>query len=237
MADELLKALGQLQRRQQAERTRDGPDPPTLDATDQASILAAVLGDAPPAAIVKASEPGGATVVPLTRARTRRGWLAGIGSLAAAAALFLVLRTGDGDAGIALPAYDLVQAGGEASVRGSQPTSTGPLILRADTAIDWRLAPVRAAEGPVGLRLIASQAEDRRWIAVDPALAVSADGVLRLRGRAGAWLGLPPGVWTLTFVIARPDQLPIDLPAFVQGRDRSAERGWQLQQVQVQIED
>lgn len=240
MADELLKALGRLQRAQQSEQAGDGPDGPLapLDAEEQANILAAILGDSgateaaggpPPAAMV-----GEATVVPLARARARRGWLAGVASLAAAAALVVALRAGEGEP--ELPNYSITRASGEASTRGVEPASAATLRLRADTAIDWIVAPEAAAHGAVGLRLVASQGEQRRWIAVEGLQSVSADGVIRLRGRAGAALKLPAGPWTLTFVIARPERLPADLDAFVAGRESAVSRGWQLQQVEVQIE-
>lgn len=247
MADELLKALGQLQRAQQSGRTRDGPELAPLDADEQASILDAVLGPAEAvgagATKVRATETSApastgsaAGVVSLDRARARRGWLAGAGSLAAAAALFVVLRGGEGGDGAEIPDYAITRAGGEVLSRGSEPTAAAIVRLRGDTAIDWIFTPAEPARAPVDLRLIASSGEQTRWIAVEAVRSISPDGVIRLRGRAGAWLDLTPGTWTLTFVIARPERLPTDVDAFTHGREAPAQRGWQLEQMQVQVE-
>jgi hypothetical protein len=257
MADELLKALGQLQRAQQTGRTRDGPglapEFGPLDADEQASILDAVFGPATGASAAATATatatststeapapapPGasGADVVPIARARARRGWLAGVSSLAAAAALFVVLRSGDGGDAPGVPDYAITRAGGEVLSRGTEPAADTTVRLRGDTAIDWIVTPAEPVRGPIDLRVVATKGEERRWVAVDAVRSISADGVIRLRGRAGAWLDLTPGTWTLTLVIARPERLPSDLDAFVHGADRPAERGWQLEQMQVQIE-
>ena len=237
-----------------------------LDADEQASILDAVFGGgearaggevvplvgaagggAPvvPAAGCEAVPMGSAAtkggplatsgeVVPLAPARRR--WIAGAGSLAAAAALMLVLWRDDGADDPGLPLYSVVQAGGEASERG-EPEAAKLLRLRGDTAIDWRLAPASAVDGEVGLRVVAHQGEVSRWVSVDGVTEVAASGVIRLRGRAGAWLGLPPGLWTLNLVIGRPDRLPATLDAYSAGVDRPREHGWQIERVQVQVED
>jgi hypothetical protein len=230
MTDELLKALGRVQRAQQTEQARAGEAAEDwqrpLTEGEQATILAAVLGEAP-----------ATNVVPLARPRTRVRWLAGATTLAAAAALLLFVQFGGetGDHGPALPSYSLTRASGEMSVRGSEPNDA-PIVLRSDTAIDWTLTPATATREPVDVRVVASQGDTRRWIASETARAVSADGVVRVRGRAGTWLQLPPGAWTLTFVLGRADALPRTVEDFEAGFERAQERGWQLQRVQVQIE-
>lgn len=261
MADELLRALGRVQGAQQAERERVHASPAAatdellrpLDADEQASILDAVLGSAASGKDVAArTEPAGVgtgagtvggagareggVVVPLVRPPARRAWLAGAGSLAAAAALMVVLWRSDGGGDdVGLPAYSVVEAGGEASVRG-EPERAEVLRLRADTALDLRLAPARPIDGEVGVRVIATQGDVSRWVDVDGAVEVANSGVIRLRGRAGAWLALPPGAWTLELVIGRPDRLPDDLEAYRSGVDRPQARGWQIERVQVQVE-
>ncbi len=260
MADELLKGLGRLQRAQQAESAaagaRDDADTDELlrplDAAEQAEILAGLLEPREQAAspaptlaltpVAEASEPtkiaghadagGASNVVPLVRPPRR--WIAGVTALAAAAALFLVLRPGGPAEG--LPLYGVTQASGEAVVRGDGPATASTLVVRPGTTVDLIVTPASAIRGPVDLRVVASQGEQHRWIDVTAVRSTSADGVIRLRGRAGAWLDLPPGTWTLTLVIGRPDRLPADLAAYAAAADRPQDHGWQLQRVEVQVE-
>ena len=245
MADELLKGLGRLQRVQQAQSaaaearedaaTKELLRP--LDDAEQADILAGLLAAdeqaTTPVAEAKTDVAAGAgDVVPLVRPRRR--WLTGITALAAAATLFLVLRPGE--QADALPRYGVTQASGEAIVRGEDPAVVSTLVVRPDTTIELIVAPASAIDGPVDLRVVASQGEQRRWIDATAMRSISADGVIRLRGRASAWLDLPPGTWTLTLVIGRPDHLPADLAAYTAAADDPHDHGWQLQRVEVQVE-
>jgi hypothetical protein len=214
MADELLNALGRREREQRAEAARASERPDAdplvrpLAADEREALLAGVLGRLQPAtpSDVAATPPD--NVVPLAPRRRAR-WLAGLGSLAAAAAVTFILLRGDGGPALDLPDYTLTR-GGDATSRSTDTPVSSQLRLRSDSPVDLVLAPDARVAGPVGARVIATRDGHSQLLAAD--VDVSPDGVIRLRGRS-AW-GLAPGRWRLAVVVGRPDALPADLAAY-----------------------
>ncbi|MCY1056508.1 hypothetical protein [Nannocystis sp. SCPEA4] len=226
MADELLNALGRLEREQRAAAAQRDDDPLVrpLAADERETLLNGVLGRlqtpasaAPPSDVV--------ALAPRRRAR----WLAGLGSLAAAAVVAIVLLRGGGEPALDVPAYALIRGGDATSRSHDAPPSPAPLRLRADSPVDLVLAPATPVAGPVDVRLVASQDGASWWISGDA--TVSSDGVVRLRGQA-AW-GLTPGRWQLAVLIGRPDRLPADLAAWERAAAGAPE--WQVVSLELEV--
>lgn len=227
MADELLNALGRLEREQRAAAAQRDDDPLVrpLAADEREALLNGVLGRLQ----TPASAASPSNVVALAPRRRAR-WLAGLGSLAAAAAVAIVLLRGGGEPALDLPAYALVRGGDAASRSHDSPPSPAPLRLRADSPVDLVLAPATPVAGPVDVRLVASQGGgNSRWISGDA--TVSSDGVVRLRGQA-AW-GLTPGRWQLAVIVGRPDRLPADLAAWE--RAAAGAPDWQVVSLELEV--
>jgi hypothetical protein len=226
MADELLNALGRLEREQRAAAAQRDDDPLVrpLAADEREALLAGVLGRLQ----TPASAATPSNVVALAPRRRAR-WLAGLGSLAAAAAVAVVLLRGGGEPALDLPAYALVRGGDATSRSHDAPPSAAPLRLRADSPVDLVLAPATPVAGPVDVRLVASHEGVSRWISGDA--TVSSDGVVRLRGQA-AW-GLTPGRWQLAVIIGRPDRLPADLAAWE--RAAAGAPDWQVVSLELEV--
>jgi len=199
--------------------TAESPTPAPTTAAEPATPLSLVANREPASS---------AQVIPL--APRRRAWLAGIGSLAAAAVLLVWISRGDDVAG--LPEYMLVRGGGDAVSRSGD-APTGPHItLRTDSAVDLVLAPQATTNGQVAVRLIATRGDEAIWL--DPASAeVSADGAIRLRG-ARAW-GLTAGYWAVTVLITRANQAPADLEAYRRGPARTSD--WQRVPLELEVVD
>lgn len=214
-----------------------GPAPPPSETSLQDPAIAlhatatslrdpaiAPLSADAPAPLASEPSPPPTNLVELAPRRRAR-WFAGLGSLAAAAALALVLLRGGGEPSLDLPAYALVR-GGDATSRSHAPSAPS-LRLRVDSPVDLVLAPATPVTGPVEVRLVASQAGTARWLVPDA--TVSADGAIRLRGTA-AW-GLPAGRWQLAVLVGRPDRLPADLAAW----QAATTPDWQVLALELEV--
>lgn len=247
-ADLLARVMGRLAAPASEATTRaaDAADTLTADEATRSAAPLAANGETASAARLTASEPAGAAPLASTAnadagkvvllAPRRRGrWFAGLGSLAAAAAVLLVVMRPGSEVVNDLPEYALVRGGGDASSRSGGETPAGSRIsLRSDSAVDLVLAPGLATAGPLVVRLIAVSGDETRWL--DPSSAeVSADGAIRLRG-ARAW-GLAPGRWDLTVLIARPERAPADLDAYRRDLADADARGWRRVRLELEVVD
>ncbi|MEZ4450570.1 MAG: hypothetical protein R3B09_13905 [Nannocystaceae bacterium] len=151
--------------------------------------------------------------IDLAQARARRRWFGvGGGALAAAAVVLLWLRSGDPVATVALPEYGLVARNQTVQVERGDPPAEGPARYQAASEIDWVLAP----EEPIAAATAVAILVEGRGPAmlVRPPVERSQEGALRIRGRLGERLELPPGRYTLRFLIGPAEGLP-EAPAEV----------------------
>jgi hypothetical protein len=184
-----------------------------------------------------------APVEPAANDAGRRWWAIAL-SVAAAVALAWWLAPGDpaspppGDAPVvahaSIPAYAPLETDGGLTALRSEPAEPAAVLrYRADTALEWRVRPQVAAEGPIGARLFAFGPGSARELATADLVEVSGAGAVRVIGRFGA-LGLSPGSWTIAIVVGRPAALPSD-PALV--RDAPDTDAWIVRRLSVLVED
>ena len=244
-ADLLARVMGQLAAPDSGSTSPAGAAPLTAEGethsaaplaanVDTASASLTTPGPASAAPLAATTASADAEVIPLAPRRRGR-WFAGLGSLAAAAAVLLVVMRPGSEVADDVPEYTLVRGGGDASSRSGGETPAGSrLSLRSDSAVDLVLAPKLATAGPLVARLIAVSGDETRWL--DPASAeVSADGAIRLRA-ARAW-GLAPGRWDLTVLIARPERAPADLDAYRRELADADARGWRRVRLELEVVD
>lgn len=144
--------------------------------------------------------------------RGRRGWrgLATMGlALAAAAGLALALVRPSSPP---LPTYALEFVGGDRAFRGPDLAEPAPGPVALDSHLALTLRPSVPVEGDVAARLFVRS--DARWRAAPAIAERSESGSLRFAGPAGRLLGVErAGDYPLAVVIARPDRLPDDAAA------------------------
>lgn len=129
--------------------------------------------------------------------RSRARWLVPASLAAAAAAALLLAR---GPAHAPLPDYALTVAGGIDEVRGDDARER--LVVGPDTPVDLLLRPARDVTGPVALRAFFRD-DPARMLALSP--DISAQGSLRVHGRAHELLGTNRGERELVLIACRPD--------------------------------
>lgn len=231
MSDELLRALGRVQREDDAAGLPSGAElseslTSPIDDTEAASLLDDVFAavdaqhseadetEAPPTEVVELAP------------RRARVWVALAVAVAAAALLWVVARPSTQ----MIPEYSAVSiAGGPAEVRGSDASVQSTLALTAPgDVVDWRFAP--ATPNPavdVGI-LVRSSDGDTRFVEVESA-EVRESGAVRIHGPLDEIVALAPGEWTVDVLFAAPGGLPADAKAAAAGGD------WQSHRIQVTI--
>lgn len=178
------------------------------------ALVARVLADAPPARPTNDPRPPvdpparpPVTTAPVVPLRRRAVAVAGL-ALAAAAALLLWIRV-PAPADGASDDYTLtlrtpgVQPDRNAAVSAAIPG------YRGDSTIDWYLSPRDAVVDEVALRVLARDPTDQARL-LAPAVQRSREGVLRVSGRLDTLLPLPPGRWSLRFLVTSPAAAPQD---------------------------
>lgn len=153
--------------------------------------------------VIQAQEPK-ARVLPFRRAATRYGgWVTG--ALAAAAALFLVVRN---PASPPLPGYEAHLNGGAREYRGATEPSSGIPVFVPGTQLILDVTPQQAVTGPLEAHAFLARGADIVAWEPEPPLKVSSQGTVRLRGMLGQEIRLEPGEWKIWIVIGRPGKLP-----------------------------
>jgi hypothetical protein len=163
----------------------------------------------------------------------KRPWLAGVGvlgTLAAAAALVLMLSSGPSP----LPAYELVVLGGESGVR-SHPTEGTPKLVKG-SRLELRLRPATKTQGSVVVRGALKKGHDvRAWT---PPIQTSPDGAARIDGtKESLFPGVPSGTWTVVIGIGRPDTLPAEPEKLIELEAGEDPAGARLRRVNVILSD
>ncbi len=167
-----------------------------------------------------------AKVIPLRRA----WWAAGsIGTLAAAAAVLMLLRSPGPDA---LPPYDLVVSGGESGVRAL--TVQEVPKLAPGSRLEVVLRPATRTEGPLVVRGAMRKGNDiRSW---SPSVETDPDGAARIAGtRETLFADTPGGRWTLLIAVGRPDVLPSSASELFRLEAGEDPAGARLQRVDVEL--
>lgn len=158
-------------------------------------------------------------VVDLDGRRRRRSWWVGGGLLAAAAAVALVwvTRPPRGPTGEPMPGFEAVWSNQYAgSMRGADddPSALGAAqgcdasdpIYHLDGTLTVRLRPETSTPGEVVVAASAVRSDEKpRWLSLTPELGMN--GVVIIDDNVST-MGLEPGRWTITFLVAREDQLP-----------------------------
>ncbi len=205
MADELLRALAEGQRKADA-----AEPPPIADAVDGDAgeglldDLFAELDARPPADDV----PAPATVTELPR-RSPTTWTAVAVAVAVAAALALWFAV-RAPAAPGMPAYTAVAiSGGPAAVRGEGDAVASTVTLETPSgAIDWRFAPATPVEGGVEVVLVARSADAEPVVSKATGAEIKDSGSVRLRGPLDGFIDLAPGAWTIDVVFAAKGHAP-----------------------------
>ncbi|RMH16798.1 MAG: hypothetical protein D6696_17360 [Acidobacteria bacterium] len=146
----------------------------------------------------------------------------------AAAALVLLLQPA---AHLApLPAYDLVLHGAVRERRSTAPPASGDegRIFARGNLFDLQLVPAGEVEGPVAVRVFRDGGSGFEPWTQAAELATIEGGAIRIRGRLGEDLDLPPGEWRLVVAIGRPGELPA---AADLRRDETAGGPWVVSEV------
>lgn len=156
-------------------------------------------GSAPAAAVTPA------TVV-------RRRWFAppqwlGLAAGVAIAGLALVLVNPFQAPDATLPAYDLLAEGGAGMRGGTDPAPTEPIALRPGETLRLILTPADPVDADLDVQLWRLD-EDRATQVAVPALTISPSGSVRIEGRLGESIVLPPGEQRLLIVLGQRDHMP-----------------------------
>lgn len=193
---ELLEQLGRRARRRwdaaTDRRTRaHADDPAWTPSTDEALIDAALgrLDDPEPARII----------------RPRR-WIWGPAAALVAASLAWVWWRASPRPPAGLPAYEeLSFEGGLSQVRS---VSAAVAVPRLDgrALLRWRVVPVTAVTEAIGVWVHATGPDDR-CLRITRGQRIEPTGAIELVGSVDEVLGLPPGEWTLTLLVARRSDL------------------------------
>ena len=258
--DRLLRKLGQVAREErEAEQGRfderwDHLAAGELSADEEAQLRA--LAEASPEAreAVEAFQPLGAEFqahvvdaitaalagqAPEAEDRKRRSrlppfWVAAAGTAAAAAALFLVLRQPP-----SLPVYTAELSLGDRPLRGTAGPSSQLPVFGPSSLLTFVARPRHTVTGSVDARCFFTRDADLgSWQpGPDPELE---DGAVRLRGRQGQEIRLPPGEWRVWIVVGRPGKIPPmeELLAELRaGRTRGERWRWQAVSRDLRVED
>jgi hypothetical protein len=177
--DDLLKALGRL------ERERRAAEPAHLPATDPGVDRILARLEAPAAA----------------RRRPWRGLAVALGVAAAAALAFWLLAPEERSQ--ALAAYELRITGGDAPLRGTD--DAAPPVTTASFVV-LTLRPASAVTADVGVRVFVR--DDGRLRPVDAPVERSPEGALRLAGPVATLLAPRPGDYEVVAVVAPTPELP-----------------------------
>ena len=139
------------------------------------------------------------------------------GSLAAAAAAFVAVvlywheQTWHGQSPL-LPDYVATVAGGDSKTRSGAPGQRGPDAVSPGTVLSIKLSPRAPVRQRVVARGFVLRGLSLQNMTADPMAEL--DGSFTLRGPASELLGTrEPGLIEMVFVVARPDDLPVDATA------------------------
>jgi hypothetical protein len=199
-----------------------------LDATDQAEIVDKILVASPAPAL--------APVIALRPRRNAVAALFAIGSLAAAAALFLALPA-RGPA--AIPAYE-VSIAGEKMQRGTPFPADAEHDFGPGSEVDLVLRPAIAEKGPLQARgFIVRDGRARAW---SPPIEISADGAVRIAGTyETVFRDVAPGSVELALFVGRfgllpPETTMIDVTRWGSPSD-PREGSWRLLRIPIRLVD
>jgi hypothetical protein len=158
-------------------------------------------------------------IIDLAQQRTRRRpWMLPGAAVLVAVAAVLVLwmwprpapPIADGEGGTPLPSFSLVVRNDTIDdVRGGG-TSDGPARYRSSSIVHWMVSPDEPVAGPLELGVIVEGEGGRACLARPVVTRASGDGVFEVRGTIEGVLGLAPGRWRLSLVVAAEGELPTD---------------------------
>jgi hypothetical protein len=211
MSDELLKALGKAGRDERAAAKAEVQDVPALDEVARERMVQAALDELGPRGAARAAQ------APRRAAfGTRRAAVAAAIALAAGILLFVGLRKNT------LPPYTLSVQGGTSEWRGDDAgAARDRIVVRRDGAIEIVVRP----DDPVSRRVEARAFATRGTLERALPVAISAQGVVRVAGRAdelfGPEAGTAPEQWQIVVIVGEVGDVPASLVA---GRDRAGLR-------------
>ncbi len=143
----------------------------------------------------------------------RRGWVAGLTTLATAAGLAFWLlpgSPGSSGEGVNLPSYELTVRNRTVEAKRSADTkSQGPNRYHPDSELNWALNPQTTHEYAVKLAVLLTpvgggEAQLRKLERVQ----VQQSGAIQVRGSVQELLGLDDGVWDVQLLVGPADLLP-----------------------------
>jgi hypothetical protein len=147
----------------------------------------------------------------VARNRTKRRWvIAGVSLAAAAAVTVLVLGLEPDEpraVAASLPTYYLELDPGTASQRRYIPSPEGMLRYRFGNQFSWLMRPEVSVSTPVDVRVCARSASgDELELDVAAIRDPESSSSILLRGPVSS-LGLKPGVWTVAIAVGAPQML------------------------------
>ena len=211
----LLDALGKLAREEQAIGSTLSPDLiPTLSATDLDRI-ANRIGQVQRAEQMPRGEPAAGVSTYRLVAKKRRAtppiWKLAFGSVAAAAAVLVVVMNGPSqDHYSALPGYGVTATGGVKTLRGGPASGldeesavAAVQVLGRDTELKVFCRPQTAVGGAIAVR--AFFVRDGQSTEIRPGVRIAPTGAIELTARANDVFGGIPAHGNLRVVVGRPE--------------------------------
>ena len=114
-----------------------------------------------------------------------------------------------------VPDYTFTQLDGGIAGTRSDPIGGGvpeqgvpELKLHADSSIVWVLTPAEPTDRPVAVALLARSDAGAVEFVAPLEIEVTDSGAVRLLGSLAEHIDLAVGAWTLTVLVASPDELP-----------------------------
>jgi hypothetical protein len=203
MSDDLLKALAKVAREERAAADAEAEDVPVFDEVARARMVKGALDELGPKRAERAPEktatrsPFGARTIAMVSAI----------AIAAAILLFFGLRKDT------LPPYALSVQGGTSEWRGEDAAPRDRIVVRGDGAIEVLVRP----DTPVSRAIQARAFATREGIEKSLPVVISAQGVVRIAGRAdellGAARGPTPEEWKVVVVVGEVGEVPASLAA------------------------
>jgi hypothetical protein len=160
----------------------------------------------------------------VTSIATRRAAMFGV--IAAAALVLLWIAR---PAPSVVSEYEIAFMGGEVAMRGDDTTPV-PRLKRG-SRVEIVLRPDRKVEAPVAMRAVLVRGNEvRGWT---PPTETSADGTIRIVGKAGELFPGIDGTWDVKIAVGSADALPTTFDAIA---GATSPRGWRLVQKRFVME-
>jgi hypothetical protein len=203
--DELLKALGRVGREERTAADADAKNAPVFDEMTRERMAKRALEEL--GAQKTEARPASTST---STSRIPRAVIFSALALAAAVALFIGFRR------TSLPPYTLSVQGGTSEWRGEDASSSRDkdrIVVRADSAIEILLRPDSPVTERVQARAFAVSTNVEKALPIE-AISISAQGVVRVAGRADELLAPEPREWTVVIIVVGDgDDLPTSLAA------------------------